>query len=263
MSELDGKVFQYKMDINNLNSKAIGTILAHDFKEMTLPQYQEFDGRLVGVKRRKRYCLVVFKNEVIPAGVEHKVFGKGIGQTDHRFNDKTAETGAYEVKAGHTNMQLNGSFQQGDLTVIRAIEIPVVFPTCPPTGVTEGLVTNPLAITNKTNYAAENFVHYFPKAFEIEYFELGKSKIPAASLADFPMIEGGVVANAGANFGGIAQNGLIPRKAEAMNKVRVLAGDMAFHIMLRSLYAFDMASYGKEYGLPIVLHTTELESNTP
>jgi signal peptidase I len=262
MSEAENQMFNFKMDINNLNSKAVGVILGKDLKEMTLPQFEEFDKRLVKVVRRKRFDTIVFKNEVIPAGFIHRVFHKGLGQVNTKFNDKSA-AGEYDVTRRHSNMQLNGSFQQGDVTIIRAIEIPVVFPSCPPTAAVNGIVTNPTAITNKTNYSAGSMAHHFPKAFEVRYFELGKQKIPSSSMDDFGMIEGGVAGYAGASPDGVASNALLPRKTEAMNKVRILIGDSNFYLEVESIQEFNMTSYGLEFGVPVILHTTELESNTP
>lgn len=251
----DNTVIPFSMAITSKNSKSVGNLYKDDIVNMTIDEFLEIDGKLMRVVRRVRYDTIVFQPTLIKADT-HKgsAFRDGLNEEARYATDKTVN-GKYEKTKSHTNMTLNGAFEKDDFVIIKAIAVPLTFTAGVPTTVVDGIITDPTANLSKVNY--DPFLHCetFAKSFSLSYQESNKTKIEGR-LSDFPMVAGGMSGSLGASPGGVAQNAFL--SSNALNRPRIIEGLQSFNIIINPENDVDLTSYGKQYGMEVQIHTTEL-----
>lgn len=224
------QVFQYRNDINNLNPKDLSAITIDQLMMMSMPEFLNFQNRLVNVRHRKRRDMALYEKTVITPQHHKAIFRKGVGQEDSYATSDTR----YTKTRAHTNMQRDGEFQQGSLVIIKDISAIIEFTAGIPTTVEHGLITNAKAVF-PTNYDNCLALSAWKRQVELVYKE-GESEIVKGDLSEFPQNDG-VSGFNGASPGGIAQNAFQP--SMAFPNPRVLQGGDDFSVEIRPLCNFD------------------------
>jgi hypothetical protein len=253
--------FEFLLDQTNQNSKEIGVIYKQEIMEMPIPQFKEFMGRMVNVKRRVRYDHIIYQPVNILQNHFQSAFRNGRDQSDYYATDKT-EAGKYAKNEWYTNMSRGGAFQKSDSVIIHAIEAPVTFTGGRPTTVSAGIITDPTATFVGANYDPCLLQHAWGKNFRLEFMMGDDSKIKGR-LDDFPMLSGGQTAALGATAGGVSQNGHF--STNHLTRPRVIEGDEDFRILVTPLspVGLDLTNYGRQYAQEIRMHTVEVVQNRP
>ncbi len=224
------QAFRYRVDINNLDARDLAAISAEEIMRMSMPEFLQFQNRLVSVRHRTRYDLAVWEKVIITQEMAKAIFRKGVGQEDNYASSDIRFT---KTRA-HTNMMRNGEFDQGSLAIITDISAKMsIYPSLPTTQ-DKGLITNCKA-TFPAYIDPALILGVWKEQTEVAYKE-GDSEIFKGLVSEFPQNDG-ISGFVGANGGGVAQNVLMAQ-ANLANP-RVLHGGEDFSVDVRPLAAFD------------------------
>ena len=238
----------------NPNGQIIDSVSADQLERMTVAQFANLEGNLYNVRHNRRYDTAVWKANAAVTAETHKVtlFRKGVGEQDTYGNDPAS---AYTKSLIHTNMLKSGEFEQGDLVIIKNVEIEKVAFGGKPTTRAAGIVTNAKAtFPSDRDPAMENY--YWLNQLLVQ-FRRGNTVIVENQAINFPQ-DAGILASFGANSGAYAQNGY---GANLLPNVQVLAGGDDFSVVLNPLANFDLtntSALGDEIATKVVLETIEL-----
>lgn len=253
----DTQGFQFTMGVDSNNRKVLGNILGKELENMSLPEFHEFQGRLVKVRRNKRRDMAVWEpNKLHKANAEGgMIFRKGVGEQQPYMS---SDTGTYKQGRVQTNMSRGGEFEKGSLSVICAIEAP--FPvTSKATAQLNGVVTNPKPI-QIVDFDPFLLGNSWQNQVELSFWR-GESEIFRSLLEDFTPTTSmtGVLGSSTAVY---AQN--IYNGHNVMPSVQVIEGGDDFHIRLHLLSEYDMTDangLGLEITQQVKMHTIELQRN--
>jgi hypothetical protein len=241
------KVFQFQNP-----QGGISAVDANAIEAMSIPQFAQFQDRLVRVRRDRRHdTLLIATDTMVAAGTKKSLFRKGIGEDDNFFGSNTEFTKSLL----HTNMLRNGEFEQGDLVIIKNIEVEQ--PSFGGLATTEanGAVTNAKA-TFPAAYDPALAVYTWLNQLAVR-FKRGNTVI-FETLAINLSQDAGIYAAFGANSGAYVQNG---NGTNLMPNVQVLAGGEDFSVEVEALANFDLTAatgLNRPWKTKLVLETIEL-----
>lgn len=206
---------------------SIGMVSLDEIQKMTLPEFLQFEGQLMNVRRRKRRDMAIFEgNTTVTVASEKQIFRKGVGDED---TPATSSVGFIKTR-GHTNMARGGSFGEGSLTIITAIEAFVYATALKGTTYVNGLITNPLGVA-PTAYDPALLLTILAKQVEIGFYR-GESLIIDGLVEEFPQMSG-LSGFAGASVGALVQNALLPNNF--LSNPQALKDDEDFHVLVSPL----------------------------
>jgi hypothetical protein len=178
---------QFRLDINNLNNKANGNISLNDIRDMTIPEFIQFQGRIVNMQKNRRYDTVLYKNTIaITPAHTAAAFTKGVGEVDNWAND---ETDTYKKTPIHTNMPKGGKWQPGELAIVHQVEAVVGFNAGKPTTSADGIVSQP-AVAFATNVDIFELQDVTNRQFNLQFFRGPKQIVAEGLIEDFPQKSG-------------------------------------------------------------------------
>lgn len=216
-----------------------GTITVAEIEKMTMPEFLEFEGRLVNVRRRKRRDQAVWRsNTAITIAMAKETFRVGVGGADAFADDPTV---TYTKTRAHTNMRLNGEFPKGSLVIVKGIESHFAAFQLRGTTYSGGQVVNPLgvAVGTATTYDAALFAHTVCRQFEVAFMR-GEELIVDGLVEEFQ--QGNALSGLmGGAFGGIIQNAGYSNGGRLDNP-QVLEGGEDFNVTVRPLTALDIST---------------------
>jgi hypothetical protein len=213
---------------------SVGVVSIEEIQKMTMAEFLSFEGQLMNVRRRKRRDLAIFEgNTAITPAHAKQVFRKGVGDED---TPATSNVSFVKTRA-HTNMNRGGSFGEGSLTVITAIEAYIALTAMKATTYTNGIVTNPLGVA-PANYDPALLLKTIAQQFEVGFYR-GETLIIDGLVEEFPQVNG-FSGFAGASPGALVQNALLPNNY--LNNPQSLKDDEDFHVQITPLAALDLTT---------------------
>ena len=240
----------------NANNQAFELTL-DQIEKMSIHQFINIDGYLVNVDWNRRYDTVVFEtNTTVPEGGSKKIFRKGLEEKDEYFES----VNTYTKTLVHTNMLKGGEFDEGDLTVIKNLEVELPMFGGKPTTQAAGVVTNAKASFPATFDPALAAYRFLNQTW-IQFMQ-GKDVIFENKALYFAS-KAWLLAAFGANSGAYVQNGY---GQNYMRKPRIIRGSRDFSVNVISLASYDLTTatgLNMEVSMTIALETTELREENP
>lgn len=252
----DPVMIPYRLDINNLNNKATGSISLADIREMSIPEFIQFQDRIVGLNKYRRYDTALYKNSIaITPSHTAAMFTLGVGENDQWANDPTDTIKKTDV---HTNMPVHGRWQPGEVAIIWQIEAVVGFNAGKPTTSADGIVSQP-AVAFATNIDVFELQDVADRQFKIQMLRGNKNVVAEGRLGDFPQKtgksgSGGSSATATSMF---SQN-MGFGDTNILVKPQVIEGGEDWQISLQPLApSLDMSTAARDIRVELRLSTWE------
>lgn len=246
--------FQFKPQYTGpgVQDAKVGSISIEEIQNMTMPEFLKFEGQLVNVRRRKRRDQAVWRsNTAITTAMSKDIFRNGIGAVDAFADDPNT---TYNKTRAHTNMSMNGSFGEGSLTIVTALEAYHANFALRGTTYTGGQITNPLGVA-VTGFDPGLLTHTVCRQFEVAFYK-GETRIIDGLVEEFPQMNA-ISGVAGAAVGALFQNAALP--GNYLNNPVVLKDDADFHVNVAPLTALDLSTAS---GLTLVGVTIMIKLNT-
>lgn len=233
---------------------------ARAIENMTTPQFGEIDGKLVNVNWTQRYDTVVVKADTTVAeGAKQKYFAKGLEEKDTYFG-LTGAANEFTKTLVHTNMLKGGEFDEGELTILKNLQIELPMFGGKPTTQAAGIVTNAKATFPATFDPALAAWRWLNQTW-IEFIQGNKTIYEGKAI--YFMQKAGLYAAFGANAGAYVQNG---NGMNIMTRPRVIEGSRDFSVRVTALASWDNTNatgINQELTMGICFETTELREAQP
>ncbi len=227
----DKPLIQFVADINNLNSRAMGVMSLDDVKMMSLPEFIQFENRILNFRKTRRYATGLWKNTVTITP-EHKasLFTAGVGETVQWANDAADDIKLSRV---HTNMPKKGEYQNGEVAIIRNFEAIVGFTAGAPTTTADGIASQPAVAAFPTNVDVFLLQDVVCGQFNLAFMRGNREVIFEGLLEDFPQTVGKSGAS-GAHAGAFSQNTAFG-SPNMMTRPEVIEDDDDFEVEIQPL----------------------------
>ncbi len=250
----DNFLVKFKLDLNNLNSAAVGTMTLDKVRDMTLPEFIEFQGRLLNLEKRRRYDTAHYKSSIAITPAHTKsLFRTGVNEVDAWAND---DSDPIRKTLAHTNMPRKGEWQPGEVAIIHRIEAVSTITAGKPAASNDGIVSDPAVTAFPTNIDVFLMQQTIGNQFGLRMVRGNKQTVAEGRVVDFPQASG-ISGVGGAAPGAFSQNMAFAQE-NLLVKPQVIEGKEDFEIQLEPLApSLSMVAAARDIRIEVRLSTWE------
>ncbi|HEX9961137.1 MAG TPA: hypothetical protein VGB00_09410 [Pyrinomonadaceae bacterium] len=236
------------------NDGGTGVISLADIEKMEMPEFIAFEGRLLSMRRERRYDVAIWEDNttILPAHFK-EMFRTGVNQKDTYATSDTE----FLKSLIHTNMERKGEFAAGSIVIVKNVEAEFYCTGGTPTTQLAGVVTN--AKASFPSYIAPAMLTKVWNRQTYLEFKRGKDTVVEGLLENFPT-KTGLTGAIGANSDAIVQNVLY--SLPLMPNPQTFTDGQDFYVNVKPLAAsFDNTNatgVGQELVVKVTLETLEL-----